>query len=204
MGAYKYVNELWRKKASEAACYMSRIRQWEFRQLPSIVRVNSPTRPEKAHRVGYKAKRGYVIYRVRVRRGGRVRQCMHKIWYGKPRNIGITGFKYNRQLRVHAEQRAGKAAGALRVLNSYWVAQDGNYKWFEVIMVDPMHPEIRDDPRINWICNATQKHRECRGLTSAEREARGLRHKGVGAMKFRGSKQGHWRKTHTTQLRRFR
>ena len=96
MGAYKYVNELWRKKASEVANYLQRVRCWEYRQLPSIVRLQHPTRPEKAHRVGYKAKKGYVIYRVRVRRGGRIRQCKHKIWYGKPRNIGVVGFKYNR------------------------------------------------------------------------------------------------------------
>ena len=92
----------------------------------------------------------------------------------------------------------------MRVLNSYWVAQDGNYKWFDVVMVDPMNPTIRNDARINWICDGTQKHRECRGLTSAERQARGLRNKGVGAMKLRGSKQHHWRKTHTTQLHRYR
>ena len=31
--------------------------------------------------------------------------------------------------------------------------QDSVYKYFEVIMVDPMHKVIRSDPRINWICN---------------------------------------------------
>ena len=30
-----------------------------------------PSRPDKARRLGYKAKQGYVIYRVRVRRGNR-------------------------------------------------------------------------------------------------------------------------------------
>jgi large subunit ribosomal protein L15e len=33
--------------------------------------VPHPTRPDKARRLGYKAKQGYVVYRVRVRRGGR-------------------------------------------------------------------------------------------------------------------------------------
>ena len=70
--------------------------------------------------MGYKAKRGYCIFRVRVRRGGRIRSCMHKIWFGKPRNIGIF-FKFNTQLRVHAEERVGKALGGLRLLNSYFV-----------------------------------------------------------------------------------
>lgn len=25
------------------------------------------------------------------------------------------------------------------------------HKWFEVVMVDPFHNAIRNDPRINWI-----------------------------------------------------
>lgn len=52
----------------------------------------------------------------------------------------------------------------LRVLNSYWVAQDGTYKYFEVICVDPAHNAIRNDPRINWIVNPVHKHRELKGI----------------------------------------
>ena len=40
-------------------------------------------------------------------------------------------------------------------------------------MVDPMHKVIRDDPRMNWICNPTHKHRELRGITSSSRKPRG-------------------------------
>ena len=43
-----------------------------------------------------------------------------------------------------AEERAGKLCGNLRVLNSYWVTEDGNSKWYEVVMVDPMHKRIRE------------------------------------------------------------
>ena len=42
-------------------------------QLPVVHRASRPSRPDKARRLGYKAKQGYVIYRVRVRRGGRKR-----------------------------------------------------------------------------------------------------------------------------------
>ena len=45
---------------------------------------------------------------------------------------------------------------------------------WEVIMVDTSHKAIKDDPRINWLCNPTHKHREMRGLTSAGRHGRGL------------------------------
>ena len=46
-------------------------RCWEYRQLNVIHRASRPSRPDKARRLGYKAKQGYVIYRVRVRRGNR-------------------------------------------------------------------------------------------------------------------------------------
>merc|ERR1712043_140689 len=70
-------------------------------------------------------------------------------------------------LKNVAEGRAGKHCGALRVLNSYWVAQDSTYKYFEIIMVDPMHKAVRRDPSIQWITKPVMKHRELRGLTSA-------------------------------------
>ena len=62
--------------------FLLRVRCWEFRQLPSLCRVTRPSRPDKARRLGYKAKQGFVIYRVRVRRGGRKRP-VHKVREGK-------------------------------------------------------------------------------------------------------------------------
>jgi large subunit ribosomal protein L15e len=64
---------LWKKKQSDVLRFLQRIRVWEYRQLPSICRVTRPTRPDKARRLGYKAKQGFCIYRARVRRGGRKR-----------------------------------------------------------------------------------------------------------------------------------
>jgi large subunit ribosomal protein L15e len=58
--------------------FLLRVRCWEYRQLPGILRLNKPSRPDKARRMGYKAKQGYVIYRARVRRGGRKRP-VHKV-----------------------------------------------------------------------------------------------------------------------------
>lgn len=75
MGAYKYMQEIWRHKQSDVMRFLLRVRTWQYRQLNVIHRCPRPTRPEKARRLGYKAKQGYVIFRVRVRRGGRKRQC---------------------------------------------------------------------------------------------------------------------------------
>ena len=71
--AYKYVEELWKKKQSDVLRFLQRVRVWEYRQLPSVCRVTRPTRPDKARRLGYKAKQGFCVYRARVRRGGRKR-----------------------------------------------------------------------------------------------------------------------------------
>lgn len=64
---------------------------------------------------------GYVVYRVRVRRGGRKRPVPKGIVYGKPTNQGVTQLKFQRSKRSVAEERAGRQLGGLRVLNSYWL-----------------------------------------------------------------------------------
>lgn len=145
-----------------------------------------------------------MIYRVRVRRGGRKKPVSKGIVYGKPASQGITSLKAARNLRNIAEERVGRKCGALRVLNSYWVNQDSTYKYFEVIMVDPMHKAVRTDPRINWICNPVHKHREIRGLTSAGKAYRGLHVKGHTSHKNRGSRRATWKKNNSLSLKRYR
>jgi large subunit ribosomal protein L15e len=200
----KYVEELWRKKQSDVLRFLLRVRCWEYRQLPGIVRITRPTRPDKARRLGFKAKQGYVVYRIRVRRGGRKRPVSKGIVYGKPKNQGITQLKFQRNLRSVAEERAGRKLGGLRVLNSYWINQDSTYKYFEVILIDTAHSVIRKDPRINWIVNPVHKHRELRGLTSAGKKHRGLRGKGHLYTKARPSVRATWKRNNSLSLKRYR
>mmetsp|Transcript_63711 Transcript_63711/g.138045 ORF Transcript_63711/g.138045 Transcript_63711/m.138045 type:complete len:206 (+) Transcript_63711:41-658(+) len=205
MGAYKYLEELWKKKQSDVLRFLLRVRAWEYRQLPKITRCAHPTRPDKARRLGYKAKQGYSVYRVTVRRGGRKRPNGKGIVYGKPKHHGINQLKFARSLRSTAEERAGRRCSNLRVLNSYWINSDGTYKYFEVIMVDPQHAAIKKDARINWICAPVMKHRESRGLTSAGRAGRGLRKRGHRANKIMGSsRRANWLRRNTLSLRRYR
>merc|ERR1719352_260499 len=151
--------------------------------------------------VGYKAKQGYIVYRVRIKRGGRKKRVAKGIVYGKPKNCGVNKMKMARNYRSVAEERIGRRCGGLRVLNSYWVAEDAVHKWYEVVMIDPMHKAVRDDARINWICNPTQKHRELRGVTAAGRKARGLLRKGKSATKVRPSRRASWKRRQMLQLR---
>ena len=103
MGAYKYLEELYKKKQSDLLRFLLRIRCWQFRQLNAIHRASRPTRVDKARRLGYKAKQGYVIYRVRLRRGGRKRPVPKGATYGKPTNQGVNQLKFQRSLRSVAE-----------------------------------------------------------------------------------------------------
>jgi large subunit ribosomal protein L15e len=126
------------------------------------------------------------------------------IIYGKPSSQGISELKGKRSLRAIAEERVGRAMPSLRVLNSFWVAEDGTHKFFEVICVDPQHNAVRNDARINWICNPVHKHRELRGLTSAGKSNRGLRNKGHKDAKVRPSKRANYKRRNQISLKRYR
>jgi hypothetical protein len=73
--------------------------------------------------------------------------------YGKPVHQGVNHLKYQRGLRSTAEERVGRRCGNLRVLNSYWINQDGVYKYYEVILVDPNHKAVSNTTTlsISWL-----------------------------------------------------
>lgn len=103
MGAYKYLEEIFKKKQSDLLRFLLRVRTWQYRHLAAIHRASHSTRPDKARHLGYKAKQGYVIYRVRVRRGGRKRPVPKGATYGKPVHQGVNQLKFQRSLRSVAE-----------------------------------------------------------------------------------------------------
>jgi large subunit ribosomal protein L15e len=103
--------------------------------------------------------------------------------------MGVTKIKLAKSLRLVAEERAGRKFPNLEVFSSYWVWEDGRFKWYEIVMVDPHHPVIQSDVNVNWICESVHRRRVFRGLTSAGKKMRGLRHKGRGAEKLRPSRE---------------
>ncbi|MEM2202497.1 MAG: 50S ribosomal protein L15e [Candidatus Bathyarchaeia archaeon] len=185
--AYKYIAEAWKKPEESFVDELMRKRLIEWRKEPAIVRVEKPTRLDRARKLGYKAKQGFIIVRVRVRRGGLRKQRPRS--GRRPKRMGVKKYKPAKSLRLIAEERAARKFPNLEVLNSYWVGEDGRFKWFEVIMVDPHHPAVKADKDINWICQKQHKGRVFRGLTSAGKKVRGLRKKGRGAEKARPSRK---------------
>uniref|UniRef100_A0A8C2M1D9 Ribosomal protein L15 n=1 Tax=Cricetulus griseus TaxID=10029 RepID=A0A8C2M1D9_CRIGR len=187
MGAYKYMQQLGRKKQSKVMRFLLRVCFWQYRRLSVLHRALSHTGPDKVQRLGYKAKQGYVIYRIRVCRGGRKCPVPKGATHGKPVHHGVNQLKFARSLQSVAEERVGCHCGALRVLNSYWNGEDSTYKCFEVILIDPFH-----------------KHREMHGWTSTGGKSHGLGkghkfHDTIGA-----SPLAAWRRRNTLQVHRYR
>jgi large subunit ribosomal protein L15e len=185
--AYKYMAEEWAKPEKSFVKELNRKRLIEWRKQHTVERVERPTRLDRARKLGYKAKQGFVIARTRVRRGN-LRKLRPRSGR-RPKRMGVKKFKPAKSLRLIAEERTARKFPNLEVLNSYWVGEDGRSKWFEVILVDPNSPSIKSDKDINWITEPQHKRRVFRSLTSAGKKIRSLRHKGKGAEKVRPSKR---------------
>jgi len=170
-GLYSYLSDAW-KKPGRALLYEKMI-AWRAGQ--SIEKVDKPLRLDRARALGYKAKKGFVMLRVRIKRGGRKRRRVHvkgrKSRKQSPKKILKMSYRWV------AEIRAARRYKNLEVLNSYWIGKDGKHYFFEVIMVDPSRPEIKKDPVMKWITDKKNRKRAERGLTGAAKKSRGLKDK---------------------------
>lgn len=187
MGLYHELQELWKDpRKNIGSLYKERLISW--RKEPNIIRIERPTRLDRAHTAGYKAKKGISVVRICVARGGRKREQRKSGRRSHTmRRQKIVGMSY----QLIAEQRVQRKFTNLEVLNSYPVGKDGKQAWYEVILVDPMAPEIQADKNLKWICQKKHRHRVLRGKTSAGQKSRGLRRKGTGAEKLRPSRRAH-------------
>jgi large subunit ribosomal protein L15e len=140
----------WRKPEASGIKNIMRQMAIKWRREPSIVRIERPSRLDKARRLGYKAKQGYVMVRIRIRRSGA--RKTRPVSGRRQKAMGVTKIKWAKSYKQIAEERVPKKYPNLEVLNSYYLWSDGRYQWYEVILVDPSHPVIKNDPRINWIC----------------------------------------------------
>ena len=187
MGMYKRMRELWQSPEIKPI-----LREYliKWRREPAVTRVERPTRIDRARSLGYKAKKGFIIARVRLLRGGRQR----------PRFKGGRRSKHMRRRKVLsmsyqwvAEARANKKFPNATVLNSYYLAQDGRHYFFEVILVDP--EIVKNYKGYEWLKDKKHRSRVHHGKTSAGKRSRGLMNKGKGAEKLRPSLRAHDRKS---------
>lgn len=181
---YDYIGDQWRKPdLSYKSPQQQRLIQW--RKEENFTRVERPLRIDRARSLGYKAKPGYIVVRARVRRGGLRKPTIKG--GRRPAAKGIAKITMGKNTKRIAEERTAKRYPNMEVLNSYWIGNDGKHHFYEVILVDPVHPSVMRDTKINWITDVSNKRRVLRGKTSAGQKGRGLRHKGRGAEKVRPS-----------------
>ena len=194
---YTYIEQTWQSEEWKKTVLRQRLIEW--RKEPAIVRIPHPTRLNRARALGYKAKQGFAIVRVRVRRGGLNKPRPNS--GRRPKRMGVYGYSPSKGYRWIAEERVARKFPNLEVLGSYYVGEDGMYKYYEIVMVDPNHPVIKADPNLKWLQDPVNRRRVFRGLTSAGKKARGLRksrglkgtvkHKWKKKQKERELKKGH-------------
>lgn len=186
MGYLKYVRELWKKPAKNPA-YRELL--LKVRREPVTVRLERPTRIDRARSLGYRAKQGVIVVRQRVTRGGRMRPDIK----GGRRSAHSSQRKVvQKSYQAVAEARAQFKFKNCEVLSSYKLLQDGKSAWFEIIMLDRESPVIKADKDLSGV--AKQRNRTGRGITSSGRKSRGLMSKGVGAEKIRPSLRANLRR----------
>ena len=168
MGLYKYVKESWKKQDREFV-QMQRRRLIEWRAQDSTVRIERPTRIDKARSLGYRAKQGVILVRQRVERGGRQRPSI-RAGRRTAHNYQRKDLAKNYQQIV--EERANSKFKNCEVLNSYLAGKDGVYYWYEVILLDREHPAVLADPIYRNV--VARKGRAYRGLSSAGQKSRAL------------------------------
>jgi large subunit ribosomal protein L15e len=146
---YRHLKEAWKKPQDSYIKVVMMQRAIIWRKEPSSVRIDNPTRLDRARSLGYKAKHGVIVVRTRVRRGGR--RKLRPVLGRRQKRMGVTKFTSAKSKQLIAEERTSRKYPNMEVLNSYWVWQDGRYKWYEVILVDPSHPAIKSDKDLGWL-----------------------------------------------------
>jgi len=149
---YRYISEAWQRNWKEKPPHM-RTRLIAWRHGPTLVRAERPLRLDRARALGYKAKQGFVVIRIRVSRGGMRKQRPRS--GRRPKHLGVVRIKAAVGVQAVAERRVAEKYPNLRLLNSYPVYRDGRHAWYEVLLVDPMHPSVEADKDLQWLRTAS-------------------------------------------------
>ncbi|MCY4490206.1 MAG: 50S ribosomal protein L15e [Thaumarchaeota archaeon] len=132
---------LWKENAPELR---ERVIKW--RKQNAITRIDKPSRIQRARRLGYKAKQGIIVVRMRVGTGGMRKQ--RPTGGRRPKHLGVTRIKADDNMKKVAERRVLERYPNMNLLGSYFIYKDGIHYWFEVILADPAHPRIAQDKEL--------------------------------------------------------
>ena len=117
-----------------------------WRKQNAIIRIVKPSRISRARRLGYKAKQGIIVVRMRVGTGGMRKQRPRG--GRRPKHLGVTRIKAAVSMKQVAERRVLERYRNMKLLGSYYLYKDGMHYWYEVILADPSHKRIVKDKEI--------------------------------------------------------
>jgi len=132
---------MWKENSPEL-----RAKAIEWRRQNALIRVEKPSRIQRARRLGYKAKQGIVVVRMRVGKGNMRKK--RPVAGRRPKHLGVLRIKPALSMQNVAERRVLERFPNMKLLGSYYLYQDGLYLWYEVILADPSHPRIVKDKEI--------------------------------------------------------
>ena len=138
-------DQVWLKMLKENPMEL-RQRAVVWRNQNAVTRVEKPSRIARARRLGYKAKQGIIVIRMRVGTGGMRKQRPRG--GRRPKHLGVTKIKADVSMKQVAERRVLERYPNMKLLGSYFLYKDGMHYWFEVILADPSHPRIAKDKEI--------------------------------------------------------
>ena len=117
-----------------------------WRRQNAMLRIDRPSRLLRARRLGYKAKEGIIVVRMRVGMGGMRKQRPRG--GRRPKHLGVTRIKADINMQQVAENRTLEKYANMKLLGSYFLYKDGHYIWYEIILADPSHPRIAKDKEL--------------------------------------------------------
>ena len=133
--------KLWKDNSPELR---NRVVLW--RRQDAVTRIEKPSRILRARRLGYKAKQGIIVVRMRVGTGGMRRK--RPTGGRRPKHLGVTRIKAAVNMKQVADRRVLERYPNMSLLGSYFIYKDGMHYWFEVILADPSHPRIAKDKEL--------------------------------------------------------
>jgi len=133
--------KMWKENSTEL-----RAKAVIWRKQNAITRVDKPSRITRARRLGYKAKQGITVVRMRVGTGGMRKQRPRG--GRRPKHLGVTRIKAAVSMKQVAERRVLERHPNMKLLGSYFLYKDGMHYWFEIILADPSHPSIAKDKEL--------------------------------------------------------
>ena len=106
---YKYIRDAWKNPDESYVRELMWERAPKWRRQKAVQRIERPTRLDRARSLGYRAKKGFVLARTRVRRGGR--RKTRRFNGRKPKRMGV-----NKITQAKSIQRiAGSTLGILSI-----------------------------------------------------------------------------------------